>query len=83
MRKTAGLADVLRELLRPLDQKIALAFVFGSVAQGKAGTGIDVDHLVVGSVWFASVVEVYDFGSERLGREMPLSLDNSLRLAFR
>src|SRR5690606_11717738 len=34
-RKTAGLADVLRELLGPLQAPISVALVFGSVAQGK------------------------------------------------
>ena len=69
-RKTAGLADVLRELLVPLQKKIALAFVFGSVAQGKAQSASDIDLLVVGSVSFAKVVEACHAGSARLGREV-------------
>ena len=69
-RKTAGLADVLRELLVPLQKKIALAFVFGSVAQGKAQSTSDIDLLVVGSVSFAKVVEACHAGSARLGREV-------------
>jgi DNA-binding transcriptional ArsR family regulator len=35
-RKTAGLADVLRELLQPLGKKIEFALVFGSVAAGQS-----------------------------------------------
>jgi predicted nucleotidyltransferase len=69
-RKTVGLADVLRELLQPLQKKIALAFVFGSVAQGKEGPGSDIDLLVVGSVSFAAVVEACHAGTQRLGREV-------------
>ena len=69
-RKTVGLADVLRELLTPLAKKIALAFVFGSVAQGKAGSGSDIDLLVVGAVSFTSVVEACHAGAQRLGREV-------------
>jgi predicted nucleotidyltransferase/DNA-binding HxlR family transcriptional regulator len=69
-RKTAGLADVLRELLNPLERKIVLAFVFGSVAQGKARQGSDIDLLVVGSVSFTDVVEVCHEGTQRLGREV-------------
>ncbi len=69
-RKTAGLADVLRELLRPLERKITFACVFGSVAQGKTGPSSDIDLLVVGSATFASVVEACHAGSERLGREV-------------
>jgi predicted nucleotidyltransferase len=69
-RKTAGLADVLRELLAPLENKIVLAFVFGSVAQGKARPSSDIDLLVVGSVSFAAVVEACHVGTQRLGREV-------------
>ena len=69
-RKTAGLADVLRELLGPLQKKISLALVFGSVAQGKARTTSDIDLLVVGSVPFPTVVEACHTGTLRLGREV-------------
>ncbi len=69
-RKTAGLAHVLRELLAPLRRKISLAFVFGSVAQGKARPGSDIDVLVVGSALFADVVEAGHAGTQRLGREV-------------
>lgn len=69
-RKTAGLADVLRDLLSPLASKISLAFVFGSVAQGKAKATSDIDLLVVGSVSSPAVVEACHLGQERLGREV-------------
>jgi predicted nucleotidyltransferase len=69
-RKTAGLADVLRESLSPVAGEIALAFVFGSVAQGKEKPTSDVDLLVVGSVRFESVVEACHVARERLGREV-------------
>jgi predicted nucleotidyltransferase len=69
-RKTAGLADVLRELLAPLTGKISLALIFGSVAQGRAKSTSDIDLLVVGSVSFAEVVEACHRGRERLGREV-------------
>lgn len=69
-RKTAGLADVLRELLTPLEGRISLAFVFGSVAQGKAGPDSDIDLLVIGTVSFTSVVEACHSGSRKLGREV-------------
>jgi predicted nucleotidyltransferase len=69
-RKTAGLADVLRDLLAPLQAKITLALVFGSVAQGKARATSDIDLLVIGSVPFAAVVEACHAGTQRLGREV-------------
>ncbi|MGB8337565.1 MAG: nucleotidyltransferase domain-containing protein [Burkholderiales bacterium] len=69
-RKTAGLADVLREALAPLAGKIRLAFIFGSVAQGKERATSDVDVLVVGSTSFASVVETLNLASESLHRNV-------------
>jgi predicted nucleotidyltransferase len=69
-RKTAGLADVLRESLSPIADEIALAFVFGSVAQGKEKPTSDIDLLVVGSSSFENVVEACHVARERLGREV-------------
>jgi predicted nucleotidyltransferase len=69
-RKTTGLADVLRELLEPLQGKIALALIFGSMAKGEAGVTSDIDLLVVGSAPFASVVDACHAGAQRLGREV-------------
>jgi predicted nucleotidyltransferase len=53
-----------------LGKKISIAFVFGSVPQGKARPGSDIDLLVVGSVPFADVVEACHAGTQRLGREV-------------
>lgn len=69
-RKTAGLADVVREALAPLAAKIRVALVFGSVAQGKERSTSDVDVLVVGSVSFAAVVEALSVAATQLRREV-------------
>jgi predicted nucleotidyltransferase len=69
-RKTAGLADVLREALEPLGPVVRLAFVFGSVAQGKERATSDVDVMVVGKAPFARVVEALAPAGERLGRQV-------------
>jgi predicted nucleotidyltransferase len=69
-RKTAGLADVLREALAPIGRKIRLALIFGSVAQGKERATSDVDVLVVGSASFPAVVEVLSRAGERLRRDV-------------
>lgn len=50
MRKTAGLADVLRSALSVLGGKIELAFVYGSQASGTARAASDIDLLVVGDM---------------------------------
>jgi predicted nucleotidyltransferase len=69
-RKTAGLADVLREALAPIAGKIRLAFIFGSVAQGKERATSDVDVLVVGPASFAAVVAALSRAGERLRRDV-------------
>ncbi|MGE4073690.1 MAG: nucleotidyltransferase domain-containing protein [Lysobacterales bacterium] len=70
LRKSVGLADVLREALAPLAEQIELAFVFGSVAKGEEGPGSDIDLLIVGEVSFADVVGALFPCHERLGREV-------------
>lgn len=69
-RKTSGLAGVLKQLLQPLGKKVNLAFIFGSMAQGKAKAFSDIDLLVIGSVDFNKVVKQLIGASERLGREV-------------
>ncbi len=69
-RKTAGLADVLREALEPLAAKIFVAFIFGSVAEGKEHVDSDVDVMVIGSPSFASVVETLSNTREQLRRDV-------------
>ena len=69
-RKTEGLADVLREALAPLAPEIDLAFIFGSVAQGKERVTSDVDVFVIGSASFTDVVKAFSLIHERLGREV-------------
>lgn len=69
-RKTAGLADVLREALEPLVHKIELAFIFGSVAGGKERPGSDVDVMVIGSASFEFVVEALTRTQGQLRRDV-------------
>lgn len=70
VRKTSGLADVLAEGLAPLAEKIDVAFVFGSMASGKAHAGSDVDLLLIGDAGFAEVVAQLHPLQQTLGREI-------------
>jgi predicted nucleotidyltransferase len=45
--KTSGIVEPLRAALAPLEERIAIAFVFGSLAKGKDRAGSDIDLLVV------------------------------------
>lgn len=69
-RKTIGLADLVRDTLRPLGERVLVAFVFGSMADGSAQASSDVDLFVVGDATYADVVERLLPLRDRLGREI-------------
>jgi uncharacterized protein len=49
VRKTFGIADVLKEALLPVDKKIDVAFVYGSVARGEESAKSDIDVMLIGN----------------------------------
>jgi len=50
IRKTVGLADVLKDSLATLSDRIDLAYVYGSHASGEERAESDVDLMIVGEV---------------------------------
>jgi predicted nucleotidyltransferase len=70
LRKTSGLADILRDSLAPLAGQISVALVFGSIARGEERSGSDVDVLVVGDVPFVDVVKALHPAQAILQREI-------------
>lgn len=70
LRKTAGVADVLREALSPLKDKMAFAFVYGSVAAGQERPGSDIDLMVLGSAGFAELARALAPVQASLRREV-------------
>jgi DNA-binding transcriptional ArsR family regulator len=70
LRKTSGLADVLRDALEPLSERIVVAFIYGSMAAGSEGPRSDVDVMVLGQAGFAEVVGVLAPTQEMLGRDV-------------
>ena len=67
-RKTSGLADLIRDALAPLADRISTAFVFGSIAREAAAADSDVDVCVLGDVTLVQVVGALAPLHERLGR---------------
>jgi len=74
MRKTAGLADVLRTALKPLAGRIDAAFIYGSEASGKATTGSDVDLAVVGDVDEMALHRAVGLAEQQLSRTVNYTL---------
>ena len=68
--KTVGIHDVLLAALHPLDKKITLAFVYGSVARSRESPQSDIDLMIVGRVHFADVVERIADAQKTLNREI-------------
>ncbi|MFH0954095.1 MAG: nucleotidyltransferase domain-containing protein [Verrucomicrobiota bacterium] len=68
--KSFGMADILRNRLMPLDNRIRAAFIHGSQAMGKATAASDVDVMIIGDVTFAEVVKALGPAQEALGREV-------------
>lgn len=69
-RKTHGVVPMLREALAPLEARLELALVFGSVARGTETAGSDVDLLVLGEVGFGELVQALYPLHDALKREV-------------
>jgi len=70
LTKTVGVVDLLSESLLPFSKKIDVAFVYGSVAAGTAGSQSDVDLFVIGDIGLADLATVIRTAEQRLGREI-------------
>jgi predicted nucleotidyltransferase len=70
VRKTFGMADVIRSALEPLARHIHWSFIFGSIADGRETADSDIDLMVIGDVKFAKVVNALYPVQEKLGREI-------------
>ena len=70
LRKTSGVADVLADAMVPLNDKIDIAFVYGSMASGKATSESDIDLMIIGDISFADVVKAIYSAQTVLGREI-------------
>ena len=55
--KTSGLADVLRRALEK-EQRITLAFIFGSIAQAREQAHSDIDLLIVGDIGLRQITKL-------------------------
>ncbi|HGM6349728.1 TPA: nucleotidyltransferase domain-containing protein [Serratia marcescens] len=69
-RKVCGPAECLRQTLAAFGEAIERAFIFGSVASGKATAASDIDVLIVGKLSFADVIQAVYPLQATLGREI-------------
>lgn len=78
LKKTVGVADVLRESLVSIAPKISAAFVYGSVASDEERPGSDLDLMIVGDARFADVVGALAPAQALLRREVNPSVYSAL-----
>ena len=73
--KTFGMADVLRQGLLPVSGRIAVAFIYGSVAKGTDTAESDVDVMVIGDgIDYPEVYSALMPVEEQLGRKINPSI---------
>ena len=70
LEKTVGLIPTLRIILRPFEDKVACALVYGSVARREERATSDVDLMVIGDVGLAELSPSLRKAEKRLGREI-------------
>ena len=59
VRKTFGVADVIKQVLTPLDENIDYAFIYGSIAKSADTKSSDIDLMLIGhALSYGSVVEL-------------------------
>jgi DNA-binding transcriptional ArsR family regulator len=70
MIKTAGIGDVLKAGLQELSDRIAVAFVYGSAADGSIQRDSDIDIMIIGNVTFGDVTSALGPAQDILSREI-------------
>jgi predicted nucleotidyltransferase len=70
VRKTFGVADVIRQSLASSVGRIRVAFIFGSVARSADDRRSDIDLMVIGRISFGDVVSLLGPAEEKLAREI-------------
>ena len=71
--KTVGLSDLLSDALRPVEDKIEMAFVFGSFASGDYGNDSDIDLFVVSDLAGVKLAELLGPVQNQIGRAINTS----------
>jgi predicted nucleotidyltransferase len=82
--KTSGLADVLREALTPVAERVRAAFVYGSIAKGEDTAASDIDLMVISEdLTYADLFGTLEDASAQLGRKVAPTIYSAKELARR
>jgi uncharacterized protein len=68
--KTVGALEILRTALAPIAHRIALAFIYGSIAEHEESAASDIDLMIVGDVTLEEVLGKVASAGRALGRSV-------------
>lgn len=69
VRKTFGIAEVIRQAINPMEAQIQSAFVYGSTAKGEARADSDIDLMLIGrDLAYGQVMETLMDAERQLGK---------------
>jgi hypothetical protein len=73
--KTFGMADVLRQGLLPIANKISVAFIYGSIAKGSDTAKSDIDVMLIGdNIAYPDAYSALMLAEQQLGRKVSPSI---------
>lgn len=84
--KTFGVADFVRDVLRPQEKHIRAAFIYGSVAKGTEAPGSDIDLFIIGDLPPSQLAVDLDAIHQQLSRRVSVttySVDEFVELSAR
>lgn len=74
VRKTFGIADVIKNACEPIQDQMDLAFIYGSIAKGEETADSDIDLLVISELTFAEVMNNLTEAEQTLTRKINPSI---------
>jgi predicted nucleotidyltransferase len=84
VRKTFGVVDVIKQALKPLNARIDLAFIYGSIAKGTDARTSDIDLMLIGEgLNYGDVIDVLMPLEESLQRSVNPTVFTSAEFASR
>ncbi len=72
VQKTFGVADILRDMLKPLSSRVQIAFIYGSIAKHEDVVGSDIDLMLIGDneLHYAQLYQIFEIAQDKLGRHV-------------
>lgn len=69
--KTFGLADVMRDALKPISDSIQFAFIYGSIAKQEDHAASDIDLMIIGDkLTYAELFHILEKAEKKLNRKI-------------